>query len=91
MAWLPLKEMRSKDVNDRGNHKKKEQRQMEDVPEPEETFVECERRRFLYGRDMQRDEVNEAGKPSASDPSRPSKAFALDLDDATRIGHQPHP
>jgi hypothetical protein len=47
-ASLRSKEMRREDVNDGRHHQKKEQGQVEDVPKPEEAFVECKSSGLLY-------------------------------------------
>ena len=51
-AGLRSEEMRREDVNDGRNHEKKEQGQVEDVPKPEEAFIECKSSGLLYRGDM---------------------------------------
>ena len=91
MASLRSKEMRREDVNDGGDDEKEKQRQVEDVPKPEEAFVERKGRSLPYRRNMQCYQVSYAGKLPSPNLSRPSKVLAFDRYDLPGVGNQPRP
>ena len=89
--WQPSvsEKMCREDVDDCSDHEKEKQWQVEDMPKPEKTVVECKHSSFLHGRDVQRDEVGHAGKLPSPHFARPPEPLAFDLDDPPCIGNQP--
>src|ERR1700693_6262821 len=90
MTSLRSKEMRCEDVNDCHDHEEDEQGHMKDVPEPEQTLIECKGCSLSDRGDMQGHEIRDAGKLLALNSSRPSAPPALERDHFPRIGNQLH-